>query len=109
LQSSNSLSQILNAGVNSLETRKTRARNTLNLFDDIVQLRGSLNHIQDCLADDRSEDATYFMAKAMALIKVLSDAKHNVIKENDREIYEGVRKQLSSNLRDKMLTAIAKK
>jgi len=45
LDSSNSLSQIINAGVQSLETRKKRAKETLNMFDDIVQLRACVSRI----------------------------------------------------------------
>ena len=48
------------------------------------------------------------MAKAVALMKVL-DQEDQIIKDSDRLVFEGLRKQLSNTLRDKMLQAISSK
>ena len=48
------------------------------------------------------------MARAVALIKVL-DYEDKVIRENDRTMFESLRKSLSNSLKDKMLQAISVK
>ena len=71
-----------------------RAKETLNLFDDIVQLRHCVSRVQASLnssSDDAIETTTYEMARAVTLIKVL-DSQDKVIKEQDRAVFEGLRK-----------------
>lgn len=41
LESSNNLSMIINSGINSLESRKQHARDTMHMFEDVLQLRAS--------------------------------------------------------------------
>lgn len=82
------------------------------MFDDIVQLRACVSRIQNSLAslasDEDIESTTYEMARAVALIKVL-DYEDKVIRENDRTMFESLRKSLSNSLKDKMLQAISVK
>lgn len=57
--------------------------------------------------DGKLEEATIYMAKGIAVMKVLQDG--GIVKDGDKEVFEGVRKQLSGRLRDKMLAAISSK
>ena len=50
LEQSKSLSSTINAGITTLEIRKKRANDTLNLFTDIVELRGSVQMVKGALA-----------------------------------------------------------
>ena len=50
LEQSKSLSSTINAGISSLEARKKRANDTLNLFTDVVELRGSVQMVKQALA-----------------------------------------------------------
>jgi hypothetical protein len=50
LEQSKSLSSTINAGISSLEARKKRANDTLNLFTDVVELRGSVQMVKKALA-----------------------------------------------------------
>ena len=50
LEQSKSLSSTINAGITTLEIRKKRAFDTLNLFTDIVELRGSVKMVKGALA-----------------------------------------------------------
>jgi hypothetical protein len=76
LDSSSNLSQIINAGISSLEVRKTHAKEAADAFDDIVQLRTLLTQLQATIIDSQTEvqleQATYLLAKALALFNVLN-------------------------------------
>ena len=73
LDASNQLSEVINSGVNSLETRKSRATLTANIFDDIIQLKTLTNKVKECLKSGSLdiENATVGMAKALTVIKAL--------------------------------------
>ncbi|CDW72213.1 UNKNOWN [Stylonychia lemnae] len=107
LESSNNLSQIINSGINSLETRKSRAKDTLNLFQDIIQLRGSYNQVYTAFDNNDLESAVYFMAKVISLMKSME--KDGAIKDEDRNLFDGLKKKLSGHLKDKMNAAISSK
>lgn len=45
LDQSNHLSHIINSDISSLEKRKNQAKNTLDLYTDIIELRGSIKMV----------------------------------------------------------------
>jgi chromosome segregation ATPase len=49
LDKSNNLSQDVNSDISSLEKRKNTARQTLDLYTDIVELRGSILMVKEAL------------------------------------------------------------
>jgi hypothetical protein len=53
--------------------------------------------VEESLAKNDLECACHFMAKCLTLIRVLE--KSNEIKDHDREIFEQLRKRVSSNLK----------
>ena len=105
LESSSSLSQVINSGINSLEVRKVRARESANLFEDIVQLRQSYASAQAALSEGDMDQTAYHMAKALSLAKVLGP----VLTEQDKLAFEELRRQVTQKLRERMLRAVAAK
>lgn len=70
----------------------------MNLFQDIIELRGSYAQVQGALNEGNLESAVYFMAKALNLMKVLREG--GFVKQEDENQFEALRKKLSNNLRD---------
>ena len=74
----------------------------MNTLEDINQLRDSLSKVQQTMVSDESgaeeemliEQATIEMSKAVVLMKVLGE--EGVLKEKDREKFEGLRRQMAS-------------
>lgn len=85
LEQSKRLSSTINSGISSLEIRKKCANDTLNLFTDVVELRGSVKMVKKALGNiqhssgsssktstlENLETATYFTEKSMTLIQVI--------------------------------------
>ncbi len=86
LEQSNNLSQIINSGINLLELRKQRTIETINMFQDIVQLRSSFSQVQEYLDKGDLESSINTMgAKCLVLMKVLEQGGQ--IKKEDTEVF----------------------
>ena len=76
LDQSNHLSHIINSDISSLEKRKNQAKGTLDLYTDIIELRGSIKMVNEALESyDKSngslenlEMAAHFTSKSMSLM-----------------------------------------
>ena len=64
-----------------------------------------------CLNGNSSdiEGATVGMARALAVMKVLDQSDSGILKDSDRDIFEGLRKQVSLKLKDLMIISVNKK
>jgi hypothetical protein len=69
LASSDSLSQIINAGISSLEVRKRQAIDTSNLFEDVLSVRKEIQAVQTPAAP--LEQRTLNMARGMSIMTSL--------------------------------------
>ena len=80
------MSHIINSDISSLEKRKNQAKGTLDLYTDIIELRGSIKMVNEALAsyeasqgDDRMasleslEMAAHFTSKSMSLMQVIKE------------------------------------
>lgn len=63
--------------------------------------------VEDSLKKNDLECACHFMAKCLALVEVLD--KTGKIEDTDRDIFEQLRKRVSSDLREQMMAAISTK
>lgn len=61
--------------------------------------------VEDSLAHNELETAVHFMAKSLMLMRVLE--KTEQIKPKDIQLFDALRKKVSSNLKDQMMNAIA--
>jgi hypothetical protein len=71
LEQSKNLSKTINEGINSLERRKKRAKDTVDLFTDVIELRGSVKMVKKSLSNmdmENLETASYFIQKSTSLI-----------------------------------------
>ena len=80
LDKSNSLSSDVNSDISSLEKRKNAARKTLDLYTDIVEIRGSILMVKEALKScDENEErmegglgnletAAHFTSKSLSLM-----------------------------------------
>lgn len=81
LDQSNHLSHIINSDISSLEKRKNQAKGTLDLYTDIIELRGSIKMVNEALESyDKSngslenlEMAAHFTSKSMSLMQVIKE------------------------------------
>lgn len=69
LASSDTLSQIINAGISSLEVRKRQAMETSNLFEDVLSVRKEIEAVQ--ITATPLEQRTLNMARAMSIMTSL--------------------------------------
>ena len=87
LDQSNHLSHIINSDISSLEERKNQAKSTLDLYTDIVELRGSIKMVKQTLAQVEAEEqdgadlgnlenlemAAHFTTKSISLMQVIRE------------------------------------
>ena len=82
LDQSNHLSHIVNSDINSLEKRKNQAKATIELYTDIIELRGSVKMVEEALEDyegsqdaslEQLEMAAHFTSKSMSLMQVIKE------------------------------------
>ena len=57
MEQSKNLSSLINSEISSLEVRKKRATDTLDLFTDVIELRGSIKMVKRSLANWHSNGA----------------------------------------------------
>ena len=82
LDQSNHLSHIINSDISSLEKRKNHAKSTLDLYTDIIELRGSIKMVTEALDKydsdpnaslENIEMAAHFTHKSMSLMQVIKE------------------------------------
>jgi uncharacterized coiled-coil protein SlyX len=112
------LSETINSGISSLELRKKRAADTLHMFTDILEVRGSVKMVRDSLNSavkgdskqqlEQLETATYFMQKSMSLMQVIAAQMpaDNATFKKDQDGVEGLREQVGNLLKKKIVEAI---
>ena len=77
------MSHIINSDISSLEKRKNQAKSTLDLYTDIIELRGSIKMVREALASyeenkeggglENLEMAAHFTSKSMSLMQVIKE------------------------------------
>jgi hypothetical protein len=95
-----------------LEIRKKRATDTLDLFTDVIELRGSIKMVKQSLANcvlagdskkmsmnglENLETAAHFMSKSMSLMQVIEKqlTEDNLMFQKDKQSVEALRDQVS--------------
>ena len=112
LDQSNHLSHIINSDISSLETRKNQAKSTLDLYTDIIELRGSIKMVKEALASveqnsihgslDKLEMAAHFTSKSMSLMQVIQEqvaasphSSEDEVLANDLKAFRGLTEEVS--------------
>ena len=126
LDQSNHLSHIINSDISSLEKRKNQAKSTLDLYTDIIELRGSIKMVKEALEKyetntvggvkgslENLEMAAHFTSKSMSLLQVIKEQVHaspnsseEQVLSNDIKSFKGLTDKVSQLLKQRMVEAI---
>ena len=95
--------------------RKKRATETLDLFTDAIELRGSVKMIKKAIEKDQVgienlETAAHFMSKSLSLIQVIEKQipPSNLVFQQDKKNLEALRETVSTLMKQRMIEAIKK-